>query len=92
MALPIKVRQDLPEPDRIASQMDGAARRDGTRELQALFMGARREQIGDFLHQIAQIEVDHLDGQLTRLDLGEVENVVDDGQERVGAEFRMVRA
>ena len=47
--------------------------------------GLERHDAADVLDVAAQIEFDGLDVELAGFDLGEVENVVDDDQQRIGA-------
>ncbi len=46
--------------------------------------GLLLEEVGHVAHLLVQVEVDALDGQLAGLDLREVEQVVDDRQQRFG--------
>ena len=48
-------------------------------------MSARREEVGHFLHQGAKIEARRLQVHLSRLDLREIQNIVDDRQQGLGA-------
>ncbi len=57
---------------------------DVEQQLDALLVRALREQIDDFLDHLADVEVLGFEAQLAGLDLREVENVVDDGEQRVG--------
>jgi hypothetical protein len=41
------------------------------------------DHVADALQQLAQIEIDRLQGQLAGLDLGDVEDVVDDAQQQL---------
>ena len=50
-----------------------------------LFIGTEGEQVGGFLEQGAQVEIDDLEIELAGLDLGKVENVVDQPQQSIGA-------
>jgi len=52
-------------------------------QLDPLLVCPRREQLEDVLDQCAQVEVDRLQLELPRLDLREVEDVVDDLQQRL---------
>ena len=47
-------------------------------------MGPQRQRVHRVADGIAQVEVDRVELELARLDLGEVEDVVDDGQQRIG--------
>ena len=52
-------------------------------QLEVLGLGRLGDQLGDLLDDLDQVEVDLLELQVAGLDLGEVEDVVDDGQQRV---------
>ena len=54
-------------------------------QFQALGLGAFGQDFDGALDRLADVEVEHLERELARLDLGEVEDVVDDGQQRVRA-------
>ena len=92
-----QVGEDLAQRGR-GSPRSAAARRCRRRDaqLEALRRGARGEQLDRaFDHACRSVEVDLLEGQLAGLDLGEVEDVVDDGEQRLGAAgdgLREVRA
>ena len=55
------------------------------RKLQPLFGCAKTVQFGNILNQRQKIEIDDFQRQFLRFDLGEIENVVDDRQQRLGA-------
>ena len=57
---------------------------DGDRELEPLLLGAQRNQLGRVFDDRPQIEVDGFDVHAAGLDLGEVEDVADDRQQRPG--------
>ena len=59
-------------------------RRDLAAELEAAVVGAHRERPQRVDQGVAQVEVDGVQLELARLDLGEVEDVVDHRQQRVG--------
>ena len=61
--------------------------RDVEGELEALFVGAQRQRLHRIADAVVEIERDRLEPQLARFDLGEVENVVDDAEQRVGGRF-----
>ncbi len=56
---------------------------DVEQQLDALLVRALREQVDDFLDHLADVEILGLEPQLAGFDLREVENVVDDGEQRV---------
>ena len=77
-----QVDQDLPKPQRITAKparplVDG---RQGQPE--ALLRRFRVEQPADLVKDALQVEIDDLKGQLSRLDLGQVEQAVDQGYQR----------
>ena len=57
---------------------------DVTRELDAFFGGAERQQLGGVADRLAQIEFGVLEVEALRFDLREVEDVVDDFEQRLG--------
>ncbi len=54
-------------------------------QFQPLALGAFGEDFDGAFDRLADVEVEHLERQLARFDLGEIEDVVDDGQQRVRA-------
>jgi hypothetical protein len=52
-------------------------------QFEAFLVGAQRHGPQGLVERIAQIEIDRVQGQLARLDLGEIQNVVDERQERI---------
>src|SRR2546425_2794720 len=52
------------------------------RELEALLVGAQGRHLDDLLDHGAEVEADGFDGQPAGLDLREVEDVVDDREQR----------
>ena len=79
--VPQDVGEDLPQPEGVAPNGGRRARLDEACQLQALLVGASREQGGDLLDLPPQLEVDGLEVQAARLYLGEVQDVVQDGQQ-----------
>ena len=77
------VDEDLADPARVAANAHGHLRIDHDGELEVLLIGLRRHHLGRLLHDNTQVEVDHLDVDLSRLDLREVEDVVDHGEQRL---------
>ncbi|OEZ48764.1 hypothetical protein DUGA6_63190 [Duganella sp. HH105] len=76
-----QVEDDLAQPVRIAA--DGDRDIVGDRQFQADALGLRlwREDVVDIVEQLAEIEMDVFDGQLAGLDLGKIQDVVDDDQQ-----------
>ena len=79
-----QVDEHLAKPSRIAEDGRRHVRLDVTGQLEALLVRARRQQPDRLLHGLAQVERHPLERQLPRLDLREVENVVDERQQRLG--------
>ena len=77
-----QIGQHLAEAQGVAVYRRWQALVDVAGELQFLGVRARRHQLHDVLYCMVQIETDRLDLELAGLDLREVENVVDDGEER----------
>ena len=77
-----EIEQDLLQAQRIAAHAFGHAGRDIGGELQALGGGLRRQGLGHALDQLDGGEFDAFEVEAAGLDLGEVEDVVDDPQQR----------
>ena len=77
-----EVGQDLAEPQRVAQQVLGNRRRDVGQELQPLVVRLLGGERGDRADDLVEPEVGGLDVELAGLDLGEVEDVVDDAEQR----------
>ena len=71
----------MPDADRIPRQSGGHRGFDVPGQLHALFLGALREELGHLGDYLAHIERRRFEVQFARLDLGEIEDVVDDGQQ-----------
>ena len=79
-----EVDQDLPEPPRVADQCVRNVRLDVVNQLEALRVRAQRQRLEDFPQAVPQAELDRLEVQPARLDLREIEDVVQDRQQRIG--------
>ena len=79
-----QVHEDLANAQLVAPGPAMQIRVDVEQQLDALLVRALREQVDDLLDHLADVEILGLEAQLAGLDLREVENVVDDGQQRVG--------
>src|SRR5262249_35544219 len=79
-----QVHADLTHAQRIAHEYRGRALGRPDDELDALVGGTRGEQTGAFLEQRAQVEGQFLERDLAGVDLGQVEQVVDDLQQYPG--------
>ena len=80
-----QVEQHLPQPGRVADDPCRHAVVDEAAELDVLLGGARRDDVERALDALAEIERLALELEPARLDLREVEDVVDDAQQRVAA-------
>ena len=82
--VPHHIQQDLPETAGISKQDLRNVGDDVTRELDAFFGGAERQQLGGVADRLAQIEFGVLEVEPLRFDLREVQDVVDDFEQRLG--------
>ncbi len=75
------VDQHLPEPERIPDEVGGDILGDVEDQLESFGVRLRGNQGGHIVEHLLEREVRGLHGQLARLDLGEVEDVIDDAEE-----------
>ena len=78
-----EVGQYLPHATGIAAQPPQHIAAEQTPQLETLLLGLERQQFHCSFHNRYKVEVNTLDGQFARFDLREIQDVVDDGQERV---------
>ena len=78
-----QVGDDLADAADIADHQIVQMRRDPHDEFEILFLGAGGNQRRDVLDRLGEIERGRVEHELAGVDLGEVENVVDDGQQRI---------
>ena len=78
-----QIDEDLPQASGIADERVGHVRHDAARQLEAFLVRARRQQADGVLDDVAESERDALERQLARLDLREVEDVVDEREQRL---------
>ena len=78
-----QVDEDLADAAWVAAHPHGHLRIDHDRKLEILLVRLGRDQLRRLLDHDAEVEVDHLDVDLARLDLREVEDVVDDREQRL---------
>ena len=86
-----EVDEDLTETEGIADQGRGNLRRRGNEELEILVLGLVADDDGKIVERIFKLEFSFLDIQLAGFDLGEVEDVVDDAQQRLGGGLDLVQ-
>ena len=78
-----QVGQHLAQAVRIAAHGGGQAVVDAAGQFELLRMGARRHQLHHVFDRLVEIEVEGFDLELAGFDLREVEDVVDDRQQRL---------
>src|ERR1019366_6404412 len=79
-----EVDKDLPEAYRIADQNIGHLGGDIAQKLQSAAMGANGEQLERVDQAVAESELDRVELEFARFDLGVIEDFVDDRHERIG--------
>ena len=79
-----QVDQHLAQPDGVHPHPRQRCRRRIEQQLDSLGSRACREHLHRLLDELDQVTVDRVELQAARLDLGEVQHVVDDRQQRVG--------
>ena len=82
-----EVDNDLPQPTGVADEFVGHIRRDMHGQLQPLCGRAGRQRVQCCAERFPQVERQLLQLQFAGFDLGEVENVVEHRQQRVGRRF-----
>ena len=80
-----EVQEDLPEPRVVADDRRRHVRRDLAGHVEALLRGGGAQQHERPLDALAEVEGARVDVHAARLDLREIEDVVDDREERVAA-------
>ena len=78
-----QIDHDLPQASRVPDERVGHIGRDSKRQFQMFAMRPHRERLHRIPQHLAQAEDIWDEVQFSRLDLREVENVVDDSQQRV---------
>ena len=81
-----EIVEDLAQSSGIAAQMHRHFWPDESGQLKPLAVGLRGEQVHRVVDDFAQFKVGDLEVEFARLDLGEIENVVDDDEERFAAD------
>ena len=82
-ALDSRLSEDLAQPRHVALDRRRHVALEEVREVEALLDGARGDEVERRLDALAQVERLRLDVHAPGLDLREVEDVVDDGEQRV---------
>ena len=81
-----QIHDDLPQARGVPNHRSRHIGRDVANQFEILFVGAKRPLCGALLDAVAQVEL-HVHVELARFDLGEIQNVVDDGQQRIRGGF-----
>ncbi len=85
-----EIEQDLHDADPVAAHTAGHARTHGESQSHALGAGGCREQVDHVLGRARRLEIGFTKLEMVRLDFRQVEDVVDDRQQRVaGAQDRL---
>ena len=79
-----QVEHDLHEPHRVAHESVGYLVGDVAAEIESLFLGAQGERFEGVAKQVTQGQGRGLQAEFACFNLGEIEDVVDDGQQRGG--------
>src|SRR6185369_15264116 len=79
------------ETDGVPTRGKGDVFVDEEAELEPFAGGAGGKQLDDFRHGLVQIKVDGLELELAGLDLREIQNVIDDGQEGLAGTVENLR-
>ncbi len=79
-----KVQKNLTQTNRIAEYKLRHVRPNFAAHIQAFLARRHRHQPHRILNPLAHVERNHVQVELARFNLGEVQNIVDHGQERVG--------
>src|SRR5579863_5806003 len=78
-----QVQHDLTQTGRITQQTLRHVRQNVIQELEALLVGANTHHAHGAVQTLPQIEVNDLHVELPSLDLGEVEDVIDQREQRI---------
>src|SRR5260370_28820262 len=79
-----QVEDDPPKSGGIANHAARRAWGIPEYQLEPLFFDFRRQQIGYVLDRYTQVERDQLDGHLSRFNFREIQDVIDNREQRVG--------
>ena len=82
-----QIVQHLTEPQRVAAQVARHIRSDRVHDFDTFFLGAQRGDGGDRFQNVIQRKLHGLQCQHAGFDLGIVQDVVDDGQQRIGRQL-----
>ena len=80
-----QIDQNLPQASGVAPHLRRYLGAYQTDQFQAFLLGFDREQLGRILQRRRQVEIHNLQLQFARLDLGEIQDVIDQRQQRFPA-------
>ena len=78
-----QIDEDLTQTQGIPDQGGREAGRRGKKDLQSLFVGLEGDHVGNIIQDFVQLKINAFKGQFPGLDLGKVEDVVDDAEKRM---------
>ena len=85
--IPEQIDENLAQASGVASHRVRDGRTDIHDQFEALLVRPQRHRVRRVSDGIAGVEVDRVELELARLHPGEVQDVVDDGQQRIGGRF-----
>ena len=85
-----EVYEDLPEAQRITHEVRRDVVLRGDEELEILFVCLLADDVRQIVENVFELEVGFLDVELTGLDLGEIEDVIDDAEQRLRGRLHLV--
>ncbi len=85
-----QVYQHLSQAQWVSQQMCWHRRVHIQQQFQALFFRLQSHQVGQVVQYVFQVEIDGFEFQLARLDLGEIQDVVDNAQQTDGTAIDLV--
>ena len=83
--VPGKIEENLTQSPGVAPQMSWQAGADDAQKFQPFLLRFDRQQLGRILHYGAQVEILDFELHLAGLDFGEVQDVVDQSEQRLAA-------
>ena len=86
-----QVDQDLPQAQWVAAQVERRVRVDAERHFKRLVRRPGDHDVGQILEHSVELKIDFFYIKLARLDLGKIEDVVDDPQQGVGRGLHFVQ-
>ena len=79
-----QIDDHLPQPQRVAQQGVGDFRRDVIGEFETLFGGADGQRLQGITQSVPQIKRQRFQVEFARFDLGKIQNIVEQQQQRIG--------